>query len=101
METASALYRTSNPRELLSELKRVALYERPRGRSARSVGFARYAVAVWSVQHASNEKVEYWVAVQLFWGAGNEFFLNHFTDTMEWKNEWKRFVTPECVDFKR
>jgi len=96
----SALYRTSTPEELVPELKRVALYERPRGRNGHSPGYSRYSVAVWRAQEASNEKTDYWVAVQLFWSEGNEFFQYHFTDAMEWKNEWKQFVTAECKDIE-
>jgi hypothetical protein len=55
---------------------------------------------VWPVQQPTNEKAEYWVSVELFWSAGDEFFLNYFSDAMEWKNEWKAFVTPECRDVR-
>ena len=96
----SALYKTTNPGESTLELKRVALFERPRGPHGHSLGYARYSVAVWPVQQPTNEKAEYWVSVELFWSAGNEFFLNHFSDAMEWKNEWKAFVTPECRDVR-
>jgi hypothetical protein len=100
MDRESALYKTTNPGEITSELNRVALFERPRGRYGHSPGYARYSVAVWPVQQATSEKAEYWVGVELFWGAGNEFFLNHFSDAMEWKNEWKAFVAPECRDLQ-
>jgi hypothetical protein len=100
VDRPSALYRTSNPGELTPELERVALFERPRGRNGHSPGYARYSVAVWPVQQPADEKAQYWVAVQLFWSEGAEFFQNHFSDAMEWKNEWKQFVTPECKDVK-
>lgn len=96
----SALYKTTSPEELTPELRRVALLERPRGRHGHSSGYARYSVAIWPVQQPTNEKSEYWVGVELFWSAGSEFFLNHFSDAMEWKNEWKSFVTPECRDVR-
>lgn len=99
-DVPSALYMTTNPGEITPELKRVALFERPRGRDGHMPGYARYSVAVWPAQQPTNEKAEYWVSVELFWSAGNEFFLNHFSDAMEWKNEWKTFVTPECRDVK-
>ena len=96
----SALYKTSNPGELTPELKRVALFERPRvapdGHMI-MIGYSRYSVAVWPSPNAANK---YWVAVELFWSAGDEFFQNHFTDAMEWKNEWKQFVAPECKQVK-
>ena len=96
----SALYKTSNPGELTPELKRVALFERPRGRVGHPPGYSRYSVAVWPAQQPASEKTEYWVAVQLFWSGGVEFFQSHFTDAMEWKNEWKQLVTPECKGVK-
>ena len=95
----SALYKTTKPEELTPELKRVALLERPRKRNGHPSGYTRYSVAVWTVQQP-NVKAEYWVSVELFWSAGSEFFLNHFSDAMEWKNEWKSFVTPECRDVR-
>ena len=96
-DTSSALYETMNPSEIAPELRRIALFERPRGRRGRAPGYARYSVAVWPAQPKTDEgKTEYWVSIELFWSAGNEFFLNHFSDAMEWKNEWKKFVVPEC-----
>jgi hypothetical protein len=37
----SALYKTTDPGEIAPELKRVALFERPRGRHGHSPGYAR------------------------------------------------------------
>lgn len=96
----SALYEISNAEELTPELKRVALVERPRGHDGHEPGYARYSVAVWPARQPTNGKAEYWVGIQLFWSEGAELFQNHFTDAMEWKNEWKQFVTPECKDVK-
>lgn len=100
VDVPSALYKTSNPGELTPELRRVALFERPRGRGGHMPGYARYSVAVWPAQQPINEKMEYWVGIQLFWSKGGEFFENHFTDAMEWKNEWKQFVLPECKEVR-
>lgn len=99
VDRPGALYKTNNPGELTQELKRVALFERPRGRDGHMPGYARYSVAVWPAPTA-NGKAEYWIGIQLFGSEGNELFQNHFTDAMEWKNEWKQFVTPECKDVK-
>jgi len=38
----------------------------------------------------------YWVGAQLFWNAAVEFFDYHFTDDIEYHNEWKKTVAPEC-----
>jgi hypothetical protein len=99
-DTPSALYKTVNPTELTPELQRIAVFERPRGQHRHTSGYSRYAVAVWSTQQEMGEKTEYWVGIELFWSAGAEFFLNHFSDAMEWKNEWKTFVVPECRDVR-
>jgi hypothetical protein len=99
VDRPSALYKTSNPGGLTEELKRIALFERPRGHDGHMPGYTRYSVAVWPTPTA-NGKVEYWVGIELFWSEGNEFFLNHFSDSMEWKNEWKQFVTPKCKHVK-
>ncbi len=98
-DTPSALYKTVNPSEVNPELQRTALFERPRGHG-HAPGYARYSVAVWPTQEEIAGKPEYWVGIKLFWSTGNEFFLNHFTDAMEWKNEWKTFVVPECRDVR-
>jgi hypothetical protein len=95
----SAVYKTVNPSEMHPELQRVALFERPRSHG-QPPGYARYAVAVWPTPREIAGKPEYWVGIKLFWSAGNEFFLNHFSDAMEWKNEWKTFVVPECRDVR-
>ncbi len=94
--TTSALYKTSNPREITSELERIAHLESP----GHSSGYSRFAVAVWSVQQEAAGRPEYWVAIKLYLSAGAEFFEDHFTDAIEWKNDWKKFVAPECKQSK-
>jgi hypothetical protein len=98
-DTRSALYKTVNPSEANPELQRIALFERPRGHG-HPPGYATYSAAVWPTQKEITGKPEYWVGIELFWSAGTEFFLDHFTDEMEWKNEWKRVVEPECRDVR-
>jgi len=66
VDRPSAIYKTSNPGELTPELKRIALFERQRGRDGHKPGYARYSVAVWRNQQPTSENAEYWVAVQLF-----------------------------------
>jgi hypothetical protein len=70
VDLPSALYKTSNPGDLTPELKRVALFERPRGRDGHMPGYARYSVAVWPAQQPTNEEPKYWVAIPAFleWG---------------------------------
>ena len=89
----SALYATDEAAETAPELQRIAKFVQKHS------GYSRYAVAVWRhPKEASRQK--YWVAIELYYSAGNEFFLNHFSDAMEWKNEWKEFVVPQCRDAK-
>ena len=98
-DAPSTLYKTPDPGKVNAELRRIALFEGPR-RQGHSPGYARYSVAVWPAQQERAGKIEYWVGVQLFWSEGSEFFLNHFSDAMEWKNEWKTSVVPECRDVR-
>ncbi len=93
-DEGSALYRTSNPTEITPELQRIATFK------VRRSLLERYSVAVWSSPNQNDRKDAYWVSIKLYYGAGNEFFLNHFTDQMGWKNEWKRFVVPQCTGVK-
>lgn len=99
-DNPSALYETANPGEITPHLQQVALFERPRGRSGQPTGYRRYSVAVWPTRQEKDGKPSYWVGIKLFWSAGNEFFLNHFSDAKEWKNEWEKFVAPECKKVK-
>lgn len=99
-DTPSTLYKTASPGDVTPELRTIALFERPRGRSGHTPGHKRYSVAVWPVQQEQDSNPEYWVGIGLFWSTSNEFFLNHFSDSIEYKNKWKRFVAPECKEVK-
>lgn len=100
IDTPSTLYKTASPGDLTPELRTVALFERPRGQSGHTPGHTRYSVAVWPIQQERDSNPEYWVGIGLFWSTGTEFFLNHFSDSIEYKNKWKRFVAPECKEVK-
>jgi hypothetical protein len=100
IDIPSTLYKTASPGDVTPELRTIALFERPRGRSGRTPGHKRYSVAVWPVQREKDSNPEYWVGIGLFWSTGSEFFQNHFTDSIEYKNKWKRFVAPECKEVK-
>jgi len=99
-DTPSTLYKTASPGDVTPELRTIALFEQPRGRNGRTPGHKRYSVAVWPVQQEKDSNPEYWVGIELFWSSGTEFFLNHASDSIEYKNKWKRFVAPECTEVK-
>ena len=94
LNTPSALYRTSDPAKISPQLERLAAFDR-NGKN----GDQRFSVAVWT-SPSEDGVPDYWVGLQLFFGAGVEFFENHFTDAIEWKNEWKGAVAPQCMDAK-
>lgn len=100
IDTPSTLYKTASPGDVTPELRTIALFERPRGRSGHAPGDKRYSVAVWPIQQEKDSNPEYWVGIGLFWSTGTEFFLNHVSDSIEYKNKWKRFVAPECKEVK-
>jgi len=86
----SGFYSTSQPEFVTAELKRVASLN-----ETNSPAPARYSVVVWQ---AADERSgsRYWVGVQLYWSAGSEFFYSHFTDDIEYRNDWKKSVAAEC-----
>jgi hypothetical protein len=86
----SEFYNTTQPQSVSPELKRVASHN-----EIRSPVPARYSVVVWRADDEKNEST-YWVGVQLYWSAGWEFFGNHFTDDIEYRNDWKKSIAAEC-----
>lgn len=89
-----ALYETSDPDSVSNELNHVASFDslHPRNKA----GYRRYSIAVWRMKDSKTGDNVYWVGVQLFWNAAVEFFDYHFTDDVEYHNEWKKTVAPEC-----
>jgi hypothetical protein len=86
----SGFYSTPHPEFVTAELKRVASFN-----EIRSPVPTRYSVVLW---RADDEKSEStcWVGVQLYSSAGWEFFGNHFTDEIEYRDGWKKSIAAEC-----
>jgi hypothetical protein len=42
---------------------------------------------VWPVQQKKDSNPEYWIGIELFWSSGTEFFLNHASDSIEYKKQ--------------
>jgi hypothetical protein len=86
----SEFYNTTQPQSVSPELKRIASHN-----DVRSPLAARYSVVVWRADDEKNEST-YWIGIQLYWNAGWEFFKNHFTDDIEYRNDWKKAIAAEC-----
>jgi hypothetical protein len=89
-----AFYKTTNPDSVTPELSKVALFNDLHPKYNPS--YARYAVAVWPVKDSQTGEPMYWVGIQLFWGAGMEFFDSHFTDDIYYHNDWKKSIAVPC-----
>ena len=79
-------YRTSTPEIASSELAGLAKKNRR--------DFRRVSIAVWPDK--SGGARGFWVVVELRGSAGSEFFENHFTDAIEWRNPWKHGLSLAC-----
>ncbi len=79
-------YKTTTPEAATSELTQLA--------QKNVTYFKRFSVAVWPDRSATDRA--FWVIVQLRGSIASEFFLNHFTDAIEWRNDWKKEVAPVC-----
>jgi hypothetical protein len=61
---------------------------------------ARFAVAVWRSRSSDygSSKESFWVGVNGYWTVWMEFFDHNFTDDVFSKNEWKKGLSPGCID---
>jgi hypothetical protein len=89
-----ALYRTSQPGSITTELNRVASFEALHPKSEGE--YRRYSVAVWRTKDSQTGEPVYWVGVELYWSAPVEFFDYHFTDGMYDLKNWEKSVAPQC-----
>jgi hypothetical protein len=80
-------YKTADLSGAAPELREIALINRR--------DYPRFSVAVWP--YGSHE---YLVGVYLFWSAWGEFFEDTFTDTIRYKNDWKRSIMPPCSELR-
>ena len=90
----AAYYKTAQPQSISAELTRVASFkEQP---TKNSLAYPRYSVAVWQVKDSQTGEPTYWVGVELYWSALEEFVDYHFTDDVFYHDGWKKNIAPEC-----
>ena len=87
-------YKTAQPESISAELNKVALFNAVHPKS--NLGFPRYSVAVWRVEDSHTGEATYWVGVHLYNGAIAEFIDDYFTDDIQYHNDWKKSVAPQC-----
>jgi hypothetical protein len=87
-------YKTAQPESISAELNKIASFKEqaPPNR----LHFPRYSVAVWQVKDSQTGETQYWVGVQLYWSALEEFVDYHFTDDVFYHSEWKKDVARQC-----
>jgi hypothetical protein len=90
----SAFYTTVNPETVSAELRQVALFNDLHSKYNWSI--ERYSIAVWKVKIPQTAETTFWVGLQLYWSAGTEFFDTYFTDDIYRRNEWKKWIAPQC-----
>jgi hypothetical protein len=90
----SGFYKTAQPESVSAELKKVASFSTFHPKS--NLGFTRYSVAVWRMEDSLTGEATYWVGVHLYESGASEFFDDHFTDDIEYHNDWKKSVAPQC-----
>jgi hypothetical protein len=88
------LYKTLHPESVTPELKQLASFNDLHPKYDASID--RYSVGVWRVTDPQTGEVTYWVAIGVYPSAAMEFFLNHFTDDLYYRNEWKKDIASEC-----
>jgi hypothetical protein len=88
------LYKTLHPESVTPELKRLASFNELHPRYNPSLEI--YSVAVWRVTDPQTGEATYWVGITAYPSAATEFFMNHFTDDLYYRNEWKKHIAPEC-----
>jgi hypothetical protein len=88
------LYKTLHPESVTPELKRLASFNDLHPQYNASL--ERYSVAVWRITDPQTGEATYWVGIAAYPSAATEFFMNHFTDDLYYRNEWKKHIAPEC-----
>lgn len=90
----STLYKTAQPESISADLNRVASFKEQR--PPKNLAYPRYSVAVWQVKDSKTGETQYWVGVELYPSALEEFMENHFTDEILYRNDWKKDVSLQC-----
>ena len=89
-----AIYGTSQPESISTELIRVASFNKQDPK--KNPTYPRYSVAVWHVKAPQTGEAMYWVGVARYWSALEEFVDYHFTDDVFYHNGWKSSIAPTC-----
>lgn len=89
-----AIYKTSQPESISTELIRVASFNKQD--SKKNPIYPRYSVAVWQVKDPQAGKAMYWVGVARYRSALEEFVDYHFTDDAFLHDGWKTKIAPKC-----
>jgi hypothetical protein len=88
-----AFYRTTEPASIPAELSKVASLNKQTAQDR--LAYPRYSVAIWRVE--DSQKVMYWVGVEHYPSAIEEFVDFHFTDDAFYHNLWKDNVAAQCL----
>jgi hypothetical protein len=91
------LYKTTRAESITQELQKAASYDGQNPSWHKSPKYEKYSIAVWAVKDSETGETTFWVGAYLYLSAGLEFFGNHFTDGWDYRNEWKKYVAPECL----
>jgi hypothetical protein len=94
-EHTYGLNKTSSLDLFTPELKRIASFNELHPRYNPSL--RRYSVVVWRVTEPQSHESTYWIGIGFYPSAATEFLMNHFTDDLYYRNDWKKHITPECV----
>jgi hypothetical protein len=90
-----AFFKTARSESGSAELTRVALFNK-QDTKKNALYYPRYSVAVWQVKDSKTGQPEYWVGVERYWSALEEFVDYHFTDDVSYHNLWKQSVAHVC-----
>jgi hypothetical protein len=88
-----AIFKSYKPESISPELKQVALLD---DFNLKNGSYPRYSVAVWRTPDPQTGETIYWVGVERYWSALEEFVDYHFTDDVFYHDGWKKHVAPEC-----
>jgi hypothetical protein len=91
----TAFFRTARPESGSFELTKVGLFNKQDAKK-NVLYYPRYAVAVWEVKDSKTGEITYWVGVERYWSALEEFIDYHFTDDVSYHDSWKENVAPVC-----
>ncbi len=90
----AAFYLTADPQMVSPALTGVSSSNK-QGADGK-LAYPRYSVAVWGGKDSKSGEATYWVGVQRYWSALEEFVDYHFTDDIFYHDQWKKNVAPQC-----